>query len=228
MATAAKPAKKAPKMTAVDKAVAAIRAGIRDGTYAPGQRLIEADVTEAVGISRGPLREAMWRLAGEGLVRIEPNRGVVVRKLTRDETRHLFQLREVLEGLAARLAAERVAVGDNRERFQKVAKAGDKCARGNDLTGYIEANEAFHAQIVAMSGNEMLSTLLNQLRVPLFRLQFKRLISSREAMKDSSLQHDAVVEAILAGQAAQAERAMRRHINESGQRLDELPDSCFG
>ena len=170
----------------------------------------------------------MWRVAGAGLVRIEPNRGVVVRKLTRDETRHLYQLREMLEGRAARLAAERVGIGNNRERFQKVAKLGEKCARGNDLTGYIEANEAFHNQIVAMSGNELLSTLLNQLRVPLFRLQFKRLMSSREAMKDSAVQHDAVVEAILGGQGPQAERAMRRHIAESGQRLDELPDSSFG
>jgi DNA-binding GntR family transcriptional regulator len=216
-----------PKLTVVEQALRAIRERIRDGSYAPGQRLIEADLTGSLGISRGPLREAMWCLAGEGLVQIEANRGVTVRKLTREETRHRYQLREVLEGLAARLAAENIDAGSNREKFRKIFKAGEKLARANDIAGYIDSNEAFHDQIVTMSGNEMLSTLIGQLRVPLYRLQFKRLVTSPQAVLASAEEHAVVAEAILAGQGAQAERAMRRHIAESGRKLLALPDSTF-
>jgi DNA-binding GntR family transcriptional regulator len=109
-----------------------------------------------------------------------------------------------------------------------VYKSGEKSAASNDISAYIEANEAFHDQIVRMSGNEMLTTLLGQLRVPLFRLQFRQLITSPAAIRESAEQHAAVAEAILAGQPAQAEKAMRRHITYSAQKLLELPDATFG
>lgn len=227
MTSSAKSAPKAQKVTAVERTAFAIRDRIRNGEYVPGQRLIEADLTESLGISRGPLREAMWRLAGEGIVTIEPNRGVVVRKLTRDETRQLFQLREVLEGLAARLAAENIEAGNNRGRIKKVVKQCEKCVRGNDVSGYIDANDLFHQEVVAMGANEQLSNLLNQLRVPVFRLQFKRMMTASEAIRESMEQHKVVADAILSGEGAQAERAMRKHISTSGRKLLELPDSTF-
>ena len=81
--------------------------------------MIEADLTRLLGVSRGPLREAMARLAGDGLVTIEPNRGVTVKTLTRAEVRGIAAVREMLEGLAARLAAEHIGVGTNKSEFRK-------------------------------------------------------------------------------------------------------------
>ena len=85
--------------------IEAITDGVKDGRYAPGQRLVEADLTAELGVSRGPLREALGRLAAEGVLELEPYRGAVVRRLTREDVEDLFSVREVLEGEAARLAA---------------------------------------------------------------------------------------------------------------------------
>ncbi|MCC7411160.1 MAG: GntR family transcriptional regulator [Gammaproteobacteria bacterium] len=225
--TSSKTVKPAPKLTAVEKAVQAVRAGIKEGAYAPGQRLIEADLTSSLGVSRGPLREAMWRLAGEGLVKIEPNRGVVVRKFSRDETRHLFEIREMLEGLAARQAAQNIGIGDNRTRLKQAHRAQEQYRKAGNLSAYILANEHFHDVVVALSGNEMLSNLIAQMRLPVFRFQFKQMMTSPVAMNASADQHLEVAEAILEGQSSQAERSMRRHVRESGQRVLELPDNNF-
>jgi DNA-binding GntR family transcriptional regulator len=208
--------------------VQAIRSGIKEGIYAPGQRLIESELTRTFGVSRGPLREAMWRLAGEGLVRIEPNRGVTVRKLSRAEVRHIYEIREMLEGLAARLAADQIDSGDHRSRLRSAQRTLDQCRKTNDVNGYILANEQLHELIVELSENELLSSLLGQLRVPIFRLQFRRFLAIPSAISASAEQHAEVLNAILAGESGAAERAMRRHIRESGQLIQDLPDSGFG
>lgn len=212
--------------TAVDKAVASVREKIKDGVYAPGQRLIEADLTQALGISRGPLREAMWRLAGEGLVKVEPNRGVIVRKLNREEVRNIYDIREMLEGLAARLAAENIGKLRNKSRLQAAKSVAVKAAKGADPVAYMRANEAFHDLIVEISGNAELATLIAQLRLSVFRLQFRRILNP-DTMRDSVRDHERITAAIASGKADEAERAMRQHVRHSGDLLRELPDSTF-
>jgi DNA-binding GntR family transcriptional regulator len=219
-------AQKPAPATAVDKAVAGIRAKIKDGIYVPGQRLIEADLTRALGVSRGPLREAMWRLAGEGLVKIEPNRGVVVRKLTRREVRDIYDIREMLEGLAARLAAEYIDEPPNRSLLRAARTSAANAAKQGDPYAYLPANEALHDAIVRISGNTELATLLSQLRLPVFRLQFRRLLTSA-GMVQSNAEHEEVTAAILKGDPQAAERAMRKHVRNSGRMLQELPDAAF-
>lgn len=221
-------ARKSPRsVTTVERVVQEIRRGIKQGRFVPGQRLIEADLTRALGVSRGPLREAMSRLAGDGLVTIEPNRGATVRALTRAEVRSIATIREVLEGLAARLAAAHIDAGDNRAQFKRVwaEMASDK-ARAN-TTHYVEANERFHTTIMQMSGNLPLAQLLEQLRTPLYRFQFRsRLVG--EALARGYEDHAQVAEAILAGDPERAERAMRRHLRNSARLVDSLPDDAYG
>src|ERR1700716_1155716 len=94
--------------TVVEHTISALRDAIRDGRVAPGQRLVVADITKMLGVSNGPVREAIRRLTGEGLVEITPHRGASVRKFTPDDVREIFQLREVIEGLAARLSARKM------------------------------------------------------------------------------------------------------------------------
>src|SRR4051812_16469171 len=96
----------------VDRTAALIRQQIVEGRLVPGQRLIARDLVEQLGISRGPLREAFRRLAADGLVDLIPNRGAMVRRLSNDEIAQVYQIREALEGYAARRAAELIEQGD--------------------------------------------------------------------------------------------------------------------
>src|SRR5689334_7203755 len=104
-----------------------LRNGIMRGEFAPNQRLVEADLIRKFGVSRGPVREALSRLAADGLVIMEPHRSAVVRPLTRESLASAFQLRELIEGLAARLAAEGVRRDPSRAEGmrRKLAKLAD-------------------------------------------------------------------------------------------------------
>lgn len=215
--------------TVVEYALDALRTGIKEGRYTPGQRLIEVDLTRELNVSRGPVREAMHRLAGEGLVVIEPHRGVVVRLLTRKDVAGLYEVREVIEGLAARLAAKHIDQADNAKRLRAAIKQMRDVFDSGDAAKYMESNERLHGLIFELSGNDTLIKMLQQLRLPVFRLQFSRMMrSSGEAKNDSVEDHEKVVQAILAGNPQKAERAMRKHVRHAGRMILYLPDNSFG
>src|SRR5579863_1311318 len=98
--------------------VARLRDDILTRRAAPGERLVESDLTHRFGVSRGPIREALRRLAAEGFIEHAPNRGAVVRRLSLQDVRELFQIRAELEGLAARIAAAAAADPTKRAAFQ--------------------------------------------------------------------------------------------------------------
>jgi DNA-binding GntR family transcriptional regulator len=213
--------------TTVERIADELRKGIKTGRFAPGQRLIEADLTRLLGVSRGPLREAMARLAGDGLVTIEPNRGVTVKTLTRAEARGIAAVREMLEGLAARLAAEHIGVGTNKSEFRKAWAEMSSGPARTSPSDYGDANERFHTTIVRIGGNVPLAQLLEQLRTPLFRFQFRSrftMVNLQRGHKD----HGAIADAILAGDPDEAERAMRKHLRNSTKLIESLPDDAFG
>ena len=222
MAASTKPSTRAavpdrpPGATAVQKVVEAITEGVKDGRYAPGQRLVEADLTQELGVSRGPLREALGRLVAEGVLENEPYRGAVVRKLTRADVVDLFQIREVLEGEAARLAAAAIDEGDHRRRMEASLATLDRFKARPDTYAYMDENTRFHEMVVELSGNKMLARLIGQLQVHAFRLLLRRLILESSAMLDSIADHERVANAILAGDGRAAEREMRRHVRRSG------------
>ena len=105
----------------VDYVLQHVRDGIFQGHYAPGQRLIEADLTRELGISRGPLREALHRLAADKILEIVPNRGAIVRRLSMREMLELFSIRIALETLATREATANLADPAIRARFEHAA-----------------------------------------------------------------------------------------------------------
>ncbi|UCE30896.1 MAG: GntR family transcriptional regulator, partial [Burkholderiales bacterium] len=98
-----------PAPSVVEDAVARLREALLEGRFAPGQRLVEADLVATLGVSRSSVRSALERLAAEGLVRLSAHRGAVARRMSRREVEELYAIRERLEGLAAGLAAERAA-----------------------------------------------------------------------------------------------------------------------
>jgi DNA-binding GntR family transcriptional regulator len=201
-----------PAETVVEYAINAMREQIRDGRLAQGQRLVVADVTRRLGVSNGPVREAIRRLTGEGLVEITPHRGAAVREFSNRDVREIFEVREALEGLAARLAAERIN-DHGRDRLARLHEEGRATLAAGG--GYIDHNQSFHEMIYELSGNERVREQARQLTVPIYRLRLHHRMDPGYA-RTSSAEHALVVEAILSGDGAAAERAMRNHIRNSG------------
>jgi DNA-binding GntR family transcriptional regulator len=199
--------------TVVEYAISALREAIRDGRLAQGQRLVVADVTKMLGVSNGPVREAIRRLTGEGLVAIAPHRGASVRELTSRDVREIFEIREVLEGLAARLAAKHIATRDYRRRLE--ATVEDMRRAVEDGPKYVTHNQNFHELICEMAENERVREQSRQLTLPIYRFRYHYLMDPSYA-RTSAAEHDRIAEAILDGDEVRAERFMRSHVRNSG------------
>ncbi len=203
----------------VDQTVNRIRQSIRIGDFVPGQRLVAAEISEELSASVSAVREALTRLAGEGLIDIQPHRGAVVRPQTREDIIEIFELREVIEGLAARLAAQAVATGTRTTTELKYA--ANQCREHAEKVEYIEyalANHAFHDAIYALAGKTRVTRLAEQLSVQIDRLNNRRL-ARISVLQQSSIEHEAILTAIISGNEAAAEAAMRQHVRTSMQRI---------
>jgi len=198
---------------AVDVVFETIRQGIISGRFAPGQRLVIRDLADDIPYSRSTFREALRRLAAERLVSLIPNRGAAVQRLTPQEMTDLFEIRELLEGQAARRAAERIGESDHSRRF---AAVWEKVGRGDptDRQAFIEHNQLFHGTIVDLSGNSRLPEMLNQLQIPILMFQWRTLMTPQEIAL-SQAEHKTIAKAILEGRPDQAEAAMRRHVRRA-------------
>lgn len=208
--------------TVVEQTAEAIRQAIREGRLVPGQRLVVADLTRQFQVSAGPAREAISRLTGEGLVEVVPHRGATVRLLSTEQVREIFEVREVVEGLAARLAAEAVGASD-----EAAGKVRDSIAEMHDILArrspeYIEHNHRFHAMIYDLAGNVRARDVAAGLTLPIYRLRYHQLMDPAYAAV-SAAEHTDIAEAILAGDGPRAEAAMRAHIRHSaGAMIDAL------
>lgn len=200
----------------VDYVFEIVRQGIISGRFVPGQRLILRDLQEEYGFSRSTFREAFRRLASERLVSLIPNRGVAVEKLSRSELVDLFQYRETLEGLAARLAAERIDEGNNRKRFLEACKQL-RANRHPERTAYIEHNHTFHEAIVTVAGNTRLRELLSQMRIPILMALWRQVMTPGD-IENSMEEHETIIKAILNGEPGKADAAMQRHLNRAAKR----------
>lgn len=212
--------------TTVDRLVAHMREGILYGRYAAGQRLIEADLTRAFGVSRGPLREAFRRLSTEGLIESVPNRGAVVRRLTRKETAELFEIRTALEMLAAQLAARNMASAEVRKKFEETIVPIWNDSPRNVPLAYLDENKLFHQAVVDASGNDQLAAVGRQLQLPLIMFQLSGALTP-EILAQSNAEHRAVAQAILAGNGNAAAEIMRKHLDRASRFAEQLPSQVF-
>jgi DNA-binding GntR family transcriptional regulator len=198
----------------VDFVIAKICEGLRSGRYTAGQRLPQAELVTQLGISRPVLREALNRLAADGVVALEQNHGASIRRLRREDVHEIYEMREVLEGLAARRCAQKIDAGDNAQKLRVLASDMERAVASSDPEDYIESNAEFHNAILELSGHGRAQALVPKLLLPLVRLVFTRLAGPEERMR-SYAEHRVVLDGILAGEADWAEAAMRRHIRRS-------------
>jgi DNA-binding GntR family transcriptional regulator len=187
-----------------------LKDAIMSGVYMPRQRLIEAEVTRALGVSRATLRSALIRLHQEGLVEIEANRGAWVRAFSLAEAVEILLVREVLEGLAAVLAAEKATLKEIRALHGVVAEM-EAALAVDDVRRYATLNHQFHKIILETARNEIIQRFLGSLQYPLIRYQFGSILVP--GRKDASLaEHREIVAALERRDAEAAEQAARRHV----------------
>ncbi len=200
--------------SAADRVIEAIKTMIKLGDLVPGQRLVEVEIAQMLSVSRQSIRQAFAALEAEGVISIERHRGARVRRYSASEVVALHQIREVLEGLAAFLVAER-AVSDPSivKRLAQIHKSAGKAAAAGDLPSYSDWNARLHEEIIVQCGNSEISKHISQANLAYFRLQ--RPLFVPDDLIRSHRQHEAIVDAIAEGRAALAERLMRSHIRSS-------------
>jgi DNA-binding GntR family transcriptional regulator len=195
-----------------------MRADIISGELAPGEMLSEVSLARSLGVSRGPIREALGRLASEGLVTITPRRGAIVTELTREEFIEAYQVREALETLAIRLAVPRLGESDL-ARLRELHEAMVEHARREDVNAFFDANARFHEVFVTASGNRKLGALHRLLHDQTGRY-LARSLALRGSLERSITEHAAILEAVEARDAERAARLLADHI-EVPQRIEE-------
>ncbi len=192
--------------------VARLRDDILARRVAPGERLVESELTERFAVSRGPVRESLRRLEAEGFIDHVPNRGAVVRRLSAQEILELFQIRTELEALAARLAAAACDT-DRRARFEAaIAFIYEEGSR--EPGAYLQENAAFHAAVMDLAANRQLRDLSLRLHLPLIMAQVADALTP-EALRDSVQEHRALAAAILARDEKAADAATRAHLDRA-------------
>jgi len=178
----------------------------------PGERLIESALTKRFSVSRGPVREALRRLAAEGLIEHAPNRGAVVRRLSPRDIGELFQIRVEMEALAARLAAQSADPAARARFVEETAMIFAEAPRR--MEAYLDENAAFHAAVLSLAGNRQLQELSARLRLPLIMAQVGDALTV-EVMAASVREHRAIARAIVDGDSAAAAAATRAHLERA-------------
>ena len=194
--------------------------GIATGTFPPGMRLDEVELSQRFDVSRTPLREALFQLASAGIVEMQPRRGTVVAEVSPHRMVEMFEVMGELEAMCGRLAARRMLPNEH-ETLLAAHRACEAARQANNPDAYYYENERFHHIIYEGSHNGFLeqqaSALHRRLR-PYRRLQLR----VRDRMPTSLREHEGVVQAILAGDAELTAQRLRDHVVVQGQRFADL------
>jgi DNA-binding GntR family transcriptional regulator len=187
-----------------------LRAAIVSGNLQPSERLVEGDLITKLGVSRSAIRTALVRLTQEGLVEHERNRGAKVRLVGEQEAAEILESRMVLEGLAARYAAQRVTE-EQVDALRELLVGMRARLDAGDLLGASDLNATLHARLLEIAGNHTVSRLVATLSSQLVRFQYRTILVPGRS-EQSYAEHCAIVEAIAARDPNAAEQAVREHL----------------
>jgi DNA-binding GntR family transcriptional regulator len=204
-----------PRSGLHEQAAIKLRALIVRGDLLPGEQLLEASISQALGISRTPLREALKQLAAEGLVELQLNRSAVVAPLRREELTELFEAVSAIERCAAELAAIRMTAQDA-ERLEALQMRIEKHHDRGELREYFEANQQIHSAIVGLAGNGVLKATHEALLPRVERARFFAL-SARGRWDESVQEHRDILAALKARDAERAGRLLGHHVRRTGE-----------
>lgn len=191
---------------------------IISGEIAAGAKLNEVDVASALGVSRGPVREAFRALSQAGLVSVEKNRGVFVRQVSLAEASEYYEVRAALEGLIGRLAAERITA-EELDQLRVIVRRMHRVQKSRRAEEYFALNVEFHDLLGRAARNNALlanyRSVVNQLDL------YRRATISRSVgnIPLSTQEHEAIVDAVAARNKARAESLLVQHVLVSRERL---------
>lgn len=195
----------------------AVRRAITAGEMEPGRLYSVQQLASAMDVSRSPVREGLLRLGEAGLIRFHRNRGFEIVEVSPDDVAEIFAVRTALEVPAARRAA-RLAAPEELDRIRARWEALHEAARTGDLEATAEAAEGLHRVLLLVAGNAQAVQLVERLRTTTSFLGVVA-ATSRRPVGELAREHDALVRAVLAGDEAEAARAMREHLASTAQRL---------
>jgi DNA-binding GntR family transcriptional regulator len=204
----------------VDQVYSAIRERISSGSLPRGARVHQEDLAEELGVSRTPVREALRRLAAEGLVEMRTNRGARVADVDQIGMRESYVARTVIEPGAARLAATR-RPQPSLARMRAAVAAQRRSLR--NVQRSFEANREFHLALAEASGNEWLVQFAERLWVArIGETIYERQVRAQERMLLDVREHEQIIEAIEAGDGRRAESLARRHLTDAMKRSTDI------
>ena len=201
-----------------------LRQAILKGELEPGERLMEMQLAEQLGVSRTPIREAIRKLELEGLVLMIPRRGAIVAKITEKDLKDVLEVRASLERLSTKLACERMEE-ETIEELREAQEAFKAALRGDDITLQAQKDVEFHDVIYKSTTNLRLIQMLNNLREQMYRYRLEYLKDGTSHQKLVE-EHEAIIEAlsrrdteettnIMVGHVYNQEQAVMRKIHEA-------------
>lgn len=194
-----------------------LRDAIRKGILEPGERLMEVQLADELGISRTPVREAIRKLEQEGYVIMMPRRGTYVSDISTNDVKEIFEIRSALESLATGLAARRIEP-DELETLQNLLIEIEGYIAKNDIEKIVETDIKFHGLLYKVSRNERLVNIISNLKEQLAR--FRTLSMSYPGRLQETLEeHSEMVEAIANGDVSAARDAAEHHMERAEKTL---------
>lgn len=186
---------------------------IRSGDIKPGQTLTERGLAEKIGVSRTPVREAIRKLEEQGIVTHEPHKGVKVITLSEEKVAQLYDVRELLEGLAVRRLAER-QTPQMIEELRGFIERAEKEAVENNIRELAEINSEFHLALARLSGNVYLETIMNMLQTQISLMMSASLSTSGRPLQNIE-EHKGLIDAIRSGDGEFAESIAKHHVRKA-------------
>ncbi|UCG39006.1 MAG: GntR family transcriptional regulator [bacterium] len=202
-----------------EQIASSLRESIIKGELHPGQKLTEPELADRLGISRTPIREAFRQLESEGFLTVIPRRGAVVSSISQEEIEDFYEIKSLLEGYAARIAASRITARD----IEKLEKLNDQLlelARQEDVEAFFRKNNEFHNTFIALCGNDKLLEIRLGLVQRFLRFRLQALSVPGRLMK-SVEQHKLIIDALSRKDGNLAESLVVEHSLLSGRELAE-------
>ena len=197
-----------------------LRKGILRGELKPGERLMEIQLANKLGVSRTPIREAIRKLELEGLVLMIPRKGAEVAQITEKNMQDVLEVRKALEELSVQLACERITP-EQVEEMKMAAEDFRKVLKSGDVTKIAEADVKFHDIIFAATNNQRLITLLNNLREQMYRFRVEYL-KQKECYPQLLEEHDKLIALISGGEVEEACELMGCHIDNQASTVSDV------
>jgi DNA-binding GntR family transcriptional regulator len=183
---------------------------IRTGRLKKGDRIIEKELCQEMGISRTPLREALRMLGSEGLIDLVPHKGAYVAQPSMEDVREMFDVMAILEGACARIVAEKITLAD----FKKLERLHGKLEKHweeKDPEKYMDVNQKYHSLVQELTGNSVLNDVINSLRQKILLYRYRQ-IYLPDRFQASINEHRELLEAFRSKDPAAAESVMKQHL----------------